>query len=175
MKKIGLFGVTGNPPHLGHLRVVEEALKKCDEVWVTPVFIHPFNKSFIEYTKRLEMLKLMFANLSNVKVLELDKEFYEMNQKTPYSYELLKFVSEKNNEVSPVLIIGEDNYKKEVWEKFYSHNEIEREFGVIAVKDFGMHSTQVRDYCKNSNWKKVTEVCGSLISKYVQENHIYCN
>ncbi len=172
MKKIGLFGVTGNPPQLGHLMVVNEALKSCDEVWVTPVYIHPFNKKPIAYEHRLNMLRLMFSNLKNVKILEVDKAFYLKSNKTPYSYDLLKSIKEENIEISPFLVIGEDNYKPNVWQKFYLYDRIESEFGVIVVKDFGVHSTQVRQFCREGDWARVAKESGELVAQYLKENNI---
>jgi nicotinate (nicotinamide) nucleotide adenylyltransferase len=172
MKKIGLFGVTGNPPHLGHLKVVMEALNSCDEVWVTPVYIHPFNKSFIDYNHRLEMLNMLFSRLENVKILEIDKDFYIKHNKTPYSYELLKYIKEQTEDVSPYLVIGEDNYKENVWKKFYLYDKIESEFGVIVVKDSGVHSTQVRSLCSEGKWDLVAQECGEPIAQYLKSNLI---
>lgn len=173
MKKIGLFGVTGNPPHMGHYKVVKEALDARDEVWVTPVFIHPFGKSFIDYEKRLFMLNILFSKIGRVKIVELDKEFYDNNNRTPYSYDLLNYMKAKNNKTNPILIIGEDNYKEEVWKKFFAYDKIEKEFGVIVIKDFGMHSTQIRELCLNKEWEKVKELCGKEIAKYLKDNLIY--
>lgn len=172
MKKIGLFGVTGNPPHMGHLKAVVEALNDCDEVWVTPVYIHPFNKLFIDYSHRLNMLKLLFSNLDNVKILEVDSEFHRKYNKTPYSYELLKYISEENKGVSPVLVIGEDNYVENVWQKFYFHDKITTEFGVIVVKDSGVHSTQIRSLCSEGKWKQVEQECGAPVANYLKINLI---
>lgn len=173
MKRIGLFGVTGNPPHLGHLKVVKEALNSCEEVWVTPVYIHPFNKTFIDYSHRLKMLTLLFSGLNNVKMVELDKTFYLENKKTPYSYELLKFMKEDTKEdIAPLLVIGEDNYSENVWKKFYFHDKIESEFGVIVVKDFGVHSTQIRSFCSEGNWDLVVQECGEQVTNYLKNNLI---
>ncbi|GIN10552.1 putative nicotinate-nucleotide adenylyltransferase [Shouchella clausii] len=43
MKRIGLFGGTFDPPHLGHLLIAQEALTtiKLDEVWFVPVSTPP--------------------------------------------------------------------------------------------------------------------------------------
>jgi nicotinate-nucleotide adenylyltransferase len=172
MRKIGLFGVTGNPPHLGHLKAVKEAINSCDEVWVSPVYIHPFNKKFIDYSHRLAMLNLLFEGLDKVKIVELDKEFFLKNNKTPYSYDLLKFMKDENKDISPLLVIGEDNYKENVWQKFYFHDKIESEFGLIVVKDSGAHSTQVRSFCHDGNWAMVAQECGQPVAEYLRKNQI---
>ncbi|MDQ0205507.1 nicotinate-nucleotide adenylyltransferase [Alkalicoccobacillus murimartini] len=43
VKKIGLFGGTFDPPHLGHMLMAEEALHEChlDEIWFIPVSTPP--------------------------------------------------------------------------------------------------------------------------------------
>jgi nicotinic acid mononucleotide adenylyltransferase len=139
---------------------------------VTPVYIHPFNKTFIDYSHRLAMLHLMFAGLENVKIVELDKEYFLANNKTPYSYDLLSSIKNKNKELSPLLVIGEDNYKPNVWQKFYFYDKIESEFGVIVVKDFGVHSTQIRSFCHDGDWAMVAQECGQPIAEYLRKNQI---
>ena len=44
--EIALFGGSFDPPHLGHLLVVAHVLatEPCDELWMVPVFEHPFRK-----------------------------------------------------------------------------------------------------------------------------------
>jgi nicotinate-nucleotide adenylyltransferase len=173
MKRIGFFGITGNPPHFGHLRAAEIALNNCEEVLVSPVYKHPFNKIFIDYEYRLEMIKMMFFGLKSVSVVEIDRDFYLANKRMPYSYDLLNFIKSKDSNLSPMLIIGEDNYQPEIWKKFFNYDKIDNEFGVIAIKDSGCHSTQIRDFVKNGNWERVEKECGKKISSYLRENYIY--
>ncbi|WP_332633478.1 nicotinate-nucleotide adenylyltransferase [Halalkalibacter flavus] len=47
MKKIGLFGGTFNPPHLGHLLFAQEVLVEfeLDEIWFIPVNVPPHKES----------------------------------------------------------------------------------------------------------------------------------
>ncbi len=173
MKKVGLFGITGNPPHLGHLRATKVALGECDEVWVSPVYMHPFNKTFIDYEHRLKMINMMFFGLDKVRVVEIDKDFYQINKRMPYSYDLLSFIQEKESNISPVLIVGEDNYSPEVWKKFFKYDKIDNEFGVIVIRDSGCHSTQIRDFAKIENWERIEKECGKKISDYLCKNYIY--
>ncbi|NCP98398.1 hypothetical protein GW796_00795 [archaeon] len=172
MRNIGLFGLTGNPPHIGHLRAVEDALLSCERVFVTPVFIHPFNKEFIEYEQRLKMITMLFQHLKSVDIIELDKKFYMEKQQIPYSYDLLTYIKQEKS-IDAKLIIGEDNYKKEIWEKFYSYDKIDNEFGVIVIKDSGEHSTQIRDFCKNKDWINVEKCCSPLVTAHIRDNLLY--
>lgn len=171
--KIGLFGITANPPHLGHLAVINEALKEVDEVWVSLVFKHPFGKNFIDYDDRLKMLNLLLekADLSRVKIKEIDKQYFDLYNKIPYSYNLLSLLKKDDPEKDFKLIIGEDNYKKEVWEKFYEHEKIEENFGLVIIKDTGLHSTNLRE--RNKNNIDISENVGVEVSEYIKKNKLY--
>lgn len=170
--KVGIFGLTANPVHVGHRKVVLEALNSLDEVWVTLVFNHPWGKKPVEYFHRLKMCEIMFEDLPNVKIMELDREYYEETNKIPYSYNILTMARDKYN-IDPVLLIGQDNFKEEVWKKFYKNQEIEKEFGVFVAKDSGVHSTDIRKLVKNKQWEIISPHVGEKVLKYIQENNLY--
>ncbi|WP_034747738.1 nicotinate-nucleotide adenylyltransferase [Halalkalibacter wakoensis] len=80
MKKVGLFGGTFNPPHIGHLLFAQEVLVSfgLDEIWFIPVNVPPHKESddLASNEDRLDMLKS--ATNSNdrfyVKTIELERE-----------------------------------------------------------------------------------------------------
>lgn len=169
---IGIFGITANPPHFGHIKAIEFALNFVDEVWVTPVFNHPFGKSFIQYEQRLDMLSILIkeSNIKNVYIKELDKDYYSNYNEVVYSYNLLKYLK-SNYSHEFKLIIGEDNYKPEVWSKFYNYEKLEEEFGVIVIKEQGFHSTDVRNMIKEN--MRINEKVGNNVEKYIEMNNLY--
>lgn len=170
---IGFFGVTANPVHLGHREAVRSATEKVDEVWVSPVFQHPFGKKFIDYELRKEMLKLMFEEfpLDKVRLTEVEKEYFEQVGEMVYSYNVLSFLKGKYPEHDFKLVIGEDNYKPEVWNKFYKHEAIDNEFGVVVVPDRGVHSTQIRE--KLMNGERVESLVGKKVEKLIMKHKLY--
>lgn len=171
--QIGIFGVTANPVHLGHWEAIKSAASKVDEVWVSPVFSHPFGKKFINYPLRKEMLKLMLEEfpLENVKLVELDKEYSEKYNEMVYSYNLLTYLKEQYPQHNFKLIIGEDNYKPEVWHKFYHYEQIESEFGVVVVPDRGVHSTQIREMLNND--ENVDTLVGKKVESLILQHKLY--
>ena len=171
--KIGVFGVTANPPHLSHLRAIKEAAMKVDELWVTPVFNHAFGKQFIDYESRVDMLKLLLNGEKNshIKIKELDKDFYEKYEKTVYSYNLLLDLKTMYPEHEFKLVIGADNYKPEVWQRFYEHEKLEKEFGLVIIEDKGCHSTQIREGFKSG--QDMSEFVGKAINDYIYHNRLY--
>lgn len=184
-KTIGIFGITANPPHMGHIQAILDALNSCDEVWVSPVFAHAFAKKFINYESRLKMLEMIFNELipqlfnKKVFIKELDREVYELTHETPiYSYDVLKLAKTKEVSSCFKLIIGADNYKKDVWSKFHKYQEIENEFGVIVCEEKeAIHSTQIRNVLKEmkSIERKqenayLEKYLGKKLAQYVFEN-----
>lgn len=170
---IGIFGVTANPVHLGHHLAMKTAAEQLDEVWASPVYKHPFGKSFVDYELRKEMLELMLEEfpLNKVKVMELDKEYFELHNEMVYSYKLLTYLKSTYPEHDFKLVIGEDNYKPEVWQKFYKYEEIDKEFGVVVVPDKGVHSTQIREMLMQG--KSVEHLIGKKVESLILKHKLY--
>jgi len=61
-RHIALFGGSFNPPHEGHREIVRRLArrKSIDEVWVLPVWRHPFRKKLPSFKKRLSMCRRYF-------------------------------------------------------------------------------------------------------------------
>ncbi len=167
---IGFFAITANPPHLGHLKVVQQALDNFDEIWVSPVYMHPMGEGIVSYENRLAMTKLLFSKLDSnkVKIKEIDKEFQELYGETPYSYELLSFIKEKYK-VSPSLILGVDSFHSEKWRKFYDHHKVSKEFKVSIFSDIGLHSSTIRDLIVEGKWIKVEIACGEDVTDFLKK------
>lgn len=170
--EIGYFGLSANPVHLGHKAVVEQSLKNLDEVWVCPAYTHPFNKNMENYEHRLEMTKRTFQGMKNVKVLEIDMLVIFQTGQKPFTYNILNYCHQ-NFGIKPKFIIGEDNMKEDVWSKFYEHEKIQKEFGVVVVSDLGVHSTQIREMVLKQQWEKVKEHCVPSVVEYIKEKQLY--
>lgn len=180
MKNIGLFGITANPPHFGHCSAIRQALISLDEVYVSLVYKHPFSKKFIEYKHRKIMLELILKEhfepdlLAKIIITEIDKEYFLKTEKIPYSYDILTLLSKQEPSKQFKLIIGEDNYKPDVWKKFFKYEAIEKEFGLVIIEDKGNHSTQIREMVANTNDKeKIINACGASIFKYMNNHNLY--
>jgi len=170
---IGIFGITGNPPHLGHFKVLNKASQSLDEVWVSPVFNHAFGKKFLDYDLRVEMINGMLNDLpvSNVYLKHLDKEYFDKFSETVYSYKLLTYLKNTFPEHEFKLIIGDDNFKPEIWNKFFKHQEILDEFGVVVIDDQGEHSTDIRNMLKNN--QNIVQLVSPTVLKIIQEKNLY--
>ncbi len=76
MKKIGLFGGTFNPIHLGHLTVARDVKEgfDLDKIWLIPAAIPPHKqmKQLAEASDRLEMIRLSIADNPNFSVSDVE-------------------------------------------------------------------------------------------------------
>ena len=85
-ENVGIFGTSANPPTFGHQKIVQWLLKvdgsnslpkKLSEIWVLPVYKHPFtNKELIAFKHRFIMAQLAFANFKKVKVKDIEKNIF---------------------------------------------------------------------------------------------------
>ena len=98
-KKLGIYGGTFNPPHLGHVGAAESfaSLIEPDEFLIMPDFLPP-HKLFegnVSAEDRLEMSKLAFSHIKNVAVSDME---IKRGGKS-YTSVTLEELSEKDTEI----------------------------------------------------------------------------
>lgn len=107
MTRIGVFGGSFDPPHLGHKALVQAALDELalDEIWVMPVGL-PVHRSLtphISAQQRLAWVESMFADMEQVRVLD-----WEVRQTDPTAaIEVMRWVNEQIDSV-PIWLMGMD-------------------------------------------------------------------
>ena len=116
-QKIGLFGGSFNPPHLGHLRVAETARKKLqlDAVWwlVSPGNPLKSKSELIPLDQRISRC------LEIVKHPSQKITAYEFQINTNVSASTIKNILTHNKDSSFVWIMGADNLSSfHLWEKW---------------------------------------------------------
>lgn len=109
-KKIGIFGGTFDPIHIGHLRMALELKQQLglDEMRLLPAHRPPHRDApQVSSLERAEMLRIA---LQNCPELQLDERELQ-REKPSYTYDtLLELRTELGNEVSLVLCMGEDAF-----------------------------------------------------------------
>lgn len=142
--KIGIFGGSFDPPHIGHKKIVKKALKKLDLdlLIVVPTFLNPLkNTSFLDARSRLDLLKTIFFKKKRVFISD-----YEINQnRAVYSLETIKYLKHKYKSSQVYLIIGADNYNS--FDKWKDHEEI-KELCTIVVASRNTYETKKDDDIK---------------------------
>lgn len=108
MKKIGLFGGTFNPPHIGHLIMANEVYAALDltEVRFMPNATAPHKEAVTSATnaQRLKMVELAIQD-----VPYFSAETFEIERGgVSYTYETMKAMCEREPDVEFYFIIGGD-------------------------------------------------------------------
>lgn len=120
--KIGLFGGSFNPIHLGHLEAANIINKKLklDKLFFIPNFIspHKINNQIASVKDRLEMINLAIKEFNNFKISE-----YEVNNKNiSYSIDTINYYRLLYPTAELYFLTGSDIIRK--LESWYKINEI---------------------------------------------------
>lgn len=177
--KIGLFGGTFDPLHLGHLNVGVEILEKwkLDEIWYVPTLQNPLKKKspLLPLEQRYEMLTLALANHPQL----IPKNLEQKKTGPSYTIDILKELPQ-NIGNQYYFIIGAD-----VMNTFHEWKDplgimdlttliiVNRDKRALDLKPF-KDSPQVCDAVKKG-WTpiRVMEISSTEIRKRLA-NHLFC-
>jgi len=117
-RRVGLFGGTFNPIHLGHLRGAEEIreLFHLEEVVFVPSSIppHKMKEKVVEASHRLEMVKLAVSGNPHFSVSDVEIS----RPGKSYSIETIKYFRERRQDAF-FFILGSDAFIEiETWKEF---------------------------------------------------------
>lgn len=107
MKRIGLFGGTFDPPHIGHFMIAEEVQYQfsLDEIWFIPTY-EPPHKSTAYFTQE-DRLKMLQRTVHNQPGFIVEK--IELNRKgKSYTIDTVKDIVKQHPEDAFYFIIGGD-------------------------------------------------------------------
>lgn len=106
--KIGIYGGTFNPVHLGHIHLLREVKSQCglDKILVMPDRVPPHKTAsdLASGEDRAEMLRLATAGMENVSVSEMELE----KEGRSYTYLTLRELKRRYPEDQLFLIMGAD-------------------------------------------------------------------
>ena len=110
MERIGIYGGTYSPPHIGHLRAAEYAIEACklDRLLLIPTGVSPHKAMSAGATSadRLEMLRLSAANMEKAQVSDIEIR----RQGSSYTVDTLRAIREENPGAELVLLMGTDMF-----------------------------------------------------------------
>ena len=111
MERIGIFGGTFNPPHLGHIQAAREALAtlNLDRVLLVPTHISPHKDlpaGSPTPSQRLRMLEIALAGEGKLQVSDLELK----REGVSYSYETVLQLKKRYPEAQLVLLMGSDMF-----------------------------------------------------------------
>jgi len=152
-KHIGLFGGSFDPPHKGHVALVQAGLQMgmMDEVWVIPALpVHRKLSGMADGKTRFDWLQQIFSDQPGVRVLD-----WEIVQKepTPAVVTLRRF-HQQFPETVPWLMLGADAWAGlELWQEYPAH------LGLCNVAVFARRATELETgfetVCSHDGWQQI--------------------
>ena len=178
MRKIGIFGGSFNPIHVGHIALAQAVLERCglDEVWLMVSPQNPLKRNdsdLLDDGLRLEMAQKALEGVEGVKACD-----YEFHLPKPsYTWNTLQHLSKDYPDCSFTLLIGGDNWAH--FERWRHWKDILREYdvivyprdqylGTIDVPLLPVSSTEIRQKVRNNEdiSGMVPENIVPLVEKY---------
>lgn len=186
--RIACFGLSANPPHLGHLIAVRRVLeiKAADEVWLIPCWRHSFRKKLAQSHHRWNMLKLMEGPKISVSDIEFQRKGIS------YTIDTVRILKKQYPQHQFFWLIGSDIVKDKSYKKWKNWRklsklikflvarregyEIEQKkmppcFIVLPIKIPNISATEIRKRLKRG--LPIKGLAAPKIEKYILSNRLY--
>jgi nicotinate-nucleotide adenylyltransferase len=187
MKKVGLLGGTFNPPHMGHLVIAEQVLKKAnlDEIRFLPNHVPPHKQvdDCVTTNQRLFMLQQAIKGNPHFSIERIELE----REGASYTYDTIKLLTEREEETEFSFIIGGDMIEYlPKWYRIEDLQEMVRFIGVnrpsyshetsfdvqlIEVPEIDISSSYIRDTVKKG--QSVRYLVPDDVCRFIKEEKLY--
>ena len=135
--KVGMYGGSFNPLHLGHVNNIITASNLCEKLYIVLSVTNDENE--IDHRERFMWLKNITLEMENVEVFEI---FDKNISKDTYDWETgANDIKNYINKPIDVVFSGDDYQGKDRWEKLYPGSEIY----YIPRSNINISSTEIRE------------------------------
>ncbi len=179
--RIGVFGGTFDPPHMGHLELSQIALESglVDCVMFVPCLRHALGKIPAGFEHRLAMCKVLVESESNMEVSDIESRLDTGGR----TLDLLKALGQEFPDDNLRLIAGTDIYHER--DRWYRFDEVARLAPPIYVERLGAapipHETLTAPRMVSSNeirraiseGRLPGEWIAKVVAAYIVQNHLY--
>ena len=186
--RLFFFGGSFDPPHGGHLKIIQYCCKHSDKLLLIPAANSPLknNPPVAEKNHRVKMLKLLIQDLN----FSVEVDDWEISQPGPsYTFETIRHLQENYPNSDLSMVIGADQLIK--IHKWINYERIMKsvqmlgfnrdccnfippaEMNLTWLEDFevDISSSKIREYIAKGN--SFNNDLPLVIQQYIQENNLY--
>lgn len=190
MTKVGLFGGSFDPPHLGHLIVAQEVLStlNLDRILFIPAHLPPHKRCDVPSSQRYEMIGIAISGNPRFEISDMELK----RGGTSYTVDTLRELCSVFREVEFYLIIGADEFAEiESWkdpeavmglsrvvvmirpghEPGRAGQKFRGRFLTAEVPLIDISSTQIRERVKQD--KSIAYLVPAGVEAYIKEKGLY--
>lgn len=190
--RIGIFGGSFDPPHLGHLIIAEHIAEKArlDKVIWVPARVPP-HKEKDSLSKAEDRLKMVMLAISGNPLFEVSRIELSPDQ-PPWTINMLLFFKNKYPEDELHLIIGGDSlndfttwkdYRKLLkmveidvalrpgYDKKRAYKKVLMESNIIDCPQIDISATKIRESVKKGN--SIRYLVSENVRNFIIENKLY--
>jgi nicotinate-nucleotide adenylyltransferase len=198
---VAILGGAFNPPTISHIEIAKLVLNAgrwADEVWIAPTFKHLEGKRMLHFEHRCAMLELAIGNDPRIKVFDYEKRFqlggetFHFLNKLVHDdvYENYRFAfvigmdradtidTWYNSEelmtlgVSFIVVsrLGHNRNKKIDWYLKNGNMFISEDVSNNKIHDFS--STMFRSKFAGKDWHEAERIVGKDVYEYIVDHHI---
>lgn len=140
MNKILIFGGAFNPPHIGHLHILQKAIEfvSPQKTLICVDKISPWKHSSVlaPYSYRVTMVNNLMANNVNY-------EIYPNKNCLTYTCDIIREIASQNEEAELFFLVGQDQY--ELITTWNNYDEINKLCTIICYKRGGKPISRIDD------------------------------
>ncbi|MBP3436581.1 MAG: nicotinate (nicotinamide) nucleotide adenylyltransferase [Clostridia bacterium] len=198
-RKIGIYGGTFSPPHLGHIHAAKAFLEaeKLDKLMIIPTCIppHKIKKDNATDIDRLAMCRLAFSFLDAIEVSDMEMK----RGGKSYTSDTLSALKSEKNEL--YFLCGSDMFltlpdwhepktvfslativcltrekSKEVWASLEKAKEAyireyQAKIHLLTIEAKEVSSSEIRQRCQNG--EQYSDLVPSSVADYIEEKRLY--
>ncbi len=162
--RLGLFGGSFDPPHIGHLRAAKIFAQsaKLDMLYIMPAYVSPFktqSQNNITATQRLEMTQRAFSLLSTPETKIVISDIEVANTQTSYTIDTVNKILDQHDENRLFLLVGSDMFV--TLERWKSFEELFKRCDIYTMTRKNQHSDILYAYAEN--YRKTYGACVNII------------
>lgn len=184
--RIGILGGTFNPPHIGHVVLAKEAIRKLclDKIFFIPTNISPHkDNDFIDSLARFDMVKLTASQDKKFEVLDIEIKRGGVS----FTVDTVKQLKRMYPEDDFFLIVGSDlanNFSS--WKDYCALKSLvdivvaqrkvmplknKDSFTIIDIPQVDISSSKIRELVKKDI--SIQDMVEKPVEKYIKKHNLY--